>query len=151
MSKLKTVTVTLEKTKRKSQPWTFVIDKPGAKSKETKREYYARAWTAKRGALRMLGAWQGRFDGGWYDSNSNDIVFKVSDHTKRKAPAMTAKAKASPKLKIGQKVTVNAGVCGEQTAKITGFTRHGDARVNITSGKHKGHEGYWPITDITTK
>lgn len=79
MSKLKVVTVTLEKTRRKSQPWTFVIDKPGAKAKETKREYYARKWTAMRGAMRQLKG---------YDCVAK---FYTIDRTKRQAPAMKAK------------------------------------------------------------
>lgn len=52
----KSVIVTIQKTKRKSQPYLFTVDKPGPAGKETKKEYYARPFTAKRGALRQLQA-----------------------------------------------------------------------------------------------
>ena len=54
------VIVTVKKTNRKgSQVYTYTIDKPGKAAKETKREYYTRAFTAWRGALRQLGAFKG--------------------------------------------------------------------------------------------
>ena len=48
--------VYLREGRHATQPWTFTIDRPGAPSKETKSERYARLFTAKRGALRMLKA-----------------------------------------------------------------------------------------------
>lgn len=60
MSKLKPVIVTITKTKHKSQPYVFTIDVPGPQGKETKCERYASAKSAKRGALRKLGAWAGK-------------------------------------------------------------------------------------------
>ena len=50
--------VYLKKGRHKTQPWTFIIDEPGVGPVSTKRERYARKFTAKRGALRMLGAVQ---------------------------------------------------------------------------------------------
>ncbi len=52
----KPVYVYLKKGRHKTQPWTFIIDEPGVGPVTTKRERYARKFTAKRGALRMLGA-----------------------------------------------------------------------------------------------
>ena len=51
------ILVTIKKDKHASQPFTFLIDKPGPAKKETKRERYTRKWNAKLGALRSLGAW----------------------------------------------------------------------------------------------
>lgn len=56
MSKRKPVIVTITKTRRKSQPFTFSIDLPGSAGKQTKAEYYTRSFTCKMGALRQLGA-----------------------------------------------------------------------------------------------
>lgn len=50
------ILVTITRSKHPTQPWTFSIDKPGPQGKETKRERYTRKATAKRGALRQLGA-----------------------------------------------------------------------------------------------
>ncbi len=50
----KPVYVYLKKGRHKTQPWTFTIDEPGVGPVTTKRERYARKFTAKRGALRML-------------------------------------------------------------------------------------------------
>jgi hypothetical protein len=57
MSKIKPVYVYLKETRHKTQPWTFIIDRPGPQNKETKAERYATAWSAKRGAIRKLGAY----------------------------------------------------------------------------------------------
>ena len=54
----KPVYVYLKKGRHRTQPWTFIIDEPGVGPVSTKRERYARKFTAKRGALRMLGAVQ---------------------------------------------------------------------------------------------
>jgi hypothetical protein len=54
----KPVYVYLKKGRHRTQPWTFIIDEPGVGPVTTKRERYARKFTAKRGALRMLGAVQ---------------------------------------------------------------------------------------------
>lgn len=68
------IIVTIVKGKHATQPFTYTIDKPGPASKETKRERYTRKATAKRGALRSLGAeynddgyWEANVGGGkWY-------------------------------------------------------------------------------------
>jgi hypothetical protein len=52
----KSIIVRLKKTKHKTQSWVFEIDMPGAANKQTKNERYATKWSAKRGALRQLGA-----------------------------------------------------------------------------------------------
>jgi hypothetical protein len=52
----KPVYVYLKKGRHRTQPWTFIIDEPGVGPVKTKRERYARKFTAKRGAQRMLGA-----------------------------------------------------------------------------------------------
>lgn len=70
------ITVTIKKDKHATQPFTYLIDKPGPAKKETKRERYTRKATAKRGALRSLGAewndeynyWEANIGGGkWYE------------------------------------------------------------------------------------
>ena len=48
------IVVTIKEGRHKTQPWSFVINRPGPQNKETKSERYARLFTAKRGALRML-------------------------------------------------------------------------------------------------
>jgi hypothetical protein len=53
---MKPIIVTVTETRHKSQPWKFVIDKPGPKAKETKHERYATASSAVRGAMRVIGA-----------------------------------------------------------------------------------------------
>ena len=52
----KPVYVYLKKGRHRTQPWTFIVDEPGVGPVTTKRERYVRKYTAKRGALRMLGA-----------------------------------------------------------------------------------------------
>ena len=54
MSNLKPIYVTLKETRRKTQPWSFSIDRPGPQKKETKAEWYATMWSAKRGAAYNL-------------------------------------------------------------------------------------------------
>lgn len=54
--KLKPVIITITKTRRKTQPFTFSIDMPGNAAKQTKAEYYTRSTTARTGALRQIGA-----------------------------------------------------------------------------------------------
>ena len=54
MSNLKPIYVTLKETRRKTQPWSFSIDRPGPQKKETKAEWYATMWSAKRGAAYKL-------------------------------------------------------------------------------------------------
>lgn len=56
MKQPKSINVYLKEGRHATQPWTFVIDRPGAQNKETKSERYARLFTAKRGALRMVNA-----------------------------------------------------------------------------------------------
>lgn len=56
MKQPKSINVYLKEGRHATQPWTFTIDRPGAQKKETKSERYARLFTAKRGALRMIGA-----------------------------------------------------------------------------------------------
>ncbi len=55
-NKPKPVVITITKTRRKTQPFTFSIDMPGNAAKQTKAEYYTRSTTAKTGALRQIGA-----------------------------------------------------------------------------------------------
>lgn len=70
------ITITINKSKHPSQPWTFTIDKPGPASKETKRERYTRKWNAKMGALRSLGAWWN--DEGYWEARVGDVkVYSV--------------------------------------------------------------------------
>ncbi len=57
-SKPKPVIITVTKTRRKTQPFTFSIDMPGNAAKQTKAEYYTRSTTARTGALRQIGAFQ---------------------------------------------------------------------------------------------
>ncbi len=57
-NKPKPVIITVTKTRRKTQPFTFSIDMPGNAAKQTKSEYYTRSTTARTGALRQLGAFQ---------------------------------------------------------------------------------------------
>ncbi len=52
----KPVVITITKTRRKMQPFTFSIDMPGNAAKQTKAEYYTRSTTARTGALRQIGA-----------------------------------------------------------------------------------------------
>jgi hypothetical protein len=66
MSKIKPIIVTIKETRRKKQPWSFTIDRPGPKQKETKAEWYVTAWSAKRGAKRMLGAIHSLSGGHYY-------------------------------------------------------------------------------------
>jgi hypothetical protein len=54
MSKLKPIYVTLKEGRHKTQPWSFVIDRPGPQKGETKRERYVSMWSAKRGAAYKL-------------------------------------------------------------------------------------------------
>ena len=84
--------VYLREGRHATQPWTFTIDRPGAPSKETKSERYARLFTAKRGALRMLGA--EKFDSetgyivGVLDAKRNSVTpvkFYTIRRTKKKA------------------------------------------------------------------
>ena len=62
--KPKPVIITITKTRRKTQPFTFSIDMPGNAAKQTKAEYYTRSTTARTGALRQLSAFQ-NVDGSW--------------------------------------------------------------------------------------
>lgn len=55
MSKKKPVVVTINKTRHKTQPYTFVVD-DGRGPDLTVRERYTRSNGAKRGALRALNA-----------------------------------------------------------------------------------------------
>lgn len=69
------VIVTVKKTNRKgNQRYTFSIDKPGKASKETKREYYTRPYTAWRGALRQVG---GIKTGQGYECVINNRVYQI--------------------------------------------------------------------------
>jgi hypothetical protein len=51
------VLITVKRTKRKTQPYTFTINKPGGAPVETAAEYYSTKRSAIRGALRKLDAW----------------------------------------------------------------------------------------------
>ena len=62
-NKPKPVVITITKTRRKTQPFTFSIDMPGNAAKQTKAEYYTRSTTARTGALRQIGAIY--IDHGW--------------------------------------------------------------------------------------
>ncbi len=68
------INVELKKGKHPTQPYTFTINKPGPAGKETKKERFATTKTAKRGAMRQLGCWNG--------SVANDQVLMVDgkDH-----------------------------------------------------------------------
>lgn len=57
MSKKKPILVILKKTRHKSQPWTFIIDRPGKAPVNEVRERYTSRRAAHRGALRNLGLW----------------------------------------------------------------------------------------------
>jgi len=70
--KPKPVIITITKTRRKTQPFTFSIDMPGNAAKQTKAEYYTRSTTARTGALRQLSAFQN-----WGGSWSVDIKGRV--------------------------------------------------------------------------
>ena len=50
------IVVTIKEGRHATQPWTFTVNRPGPQNKETKSERYARLYTAKRGALRMVNA-----------------------------------------------------------------------------------------------
>ena len=57
---MKPIYIKLKKGRHKTQPWTFEVDRPGPKAKQTKRERYVEQWSAYRGAIRQLGLkWQG--------------------------------------------------------------------------------------------
>lgn len=60
----KPVIITVTKTRRKSQPFTFSIDLPGNAAKQTKNEYYTRSTTARTGALRQIDAF--KEGGAWF-------------------------------------------------------------------------------------
>lgn len=51
----KPIAVTLKETKHATQPWTVEIDHPGRREPYRMKQRYARAFTAKRGALRNIG------------------------------------------------------------------------------------------------
>lgn len=78
MSKPKDITVYLRCEKRKKQPWTFTIDDIGASPNMKAQKRYATKFSAERGALRQLGAW---------DSQSNRPV------TRNGVPVVTIKGK----------------------------------------------------------
>jgi hypothetical protein len=70
--------VTIDNSKHATQPWTFVIDRPGPAKKESKRERYATPWSAKRGARRMLGEQN--------LSTAEGVIFFTDPKTGRKIP-----------------------------------------------------------------
>lgn len=77
-----TIKVTITKSKRKGTPYSYTIDKPGRAAKETKREWYTRRSTAKRGALRSLGA-QWNDDGYWEaPAGSKGVWYRIEFNTK---------------------------------------------------------------------
>lgn len=51
------VLITIKKSRHKSQPYTYTIDKPGGAPLETAAERYATKRNAIKGALRRLGAY----------------------------------------------------------------------------------------------
>lgn len=83
----KSINVYLREGRHATQPWTFVIDRPGSPNKETKSERYARLFTAKRGARRMLGAWkeQGGACFVEHKGKSRPVTFYVIRRKKTKA------------------------------------------------------------------
>ena len=66
IKKPKPVIITVTKTRRKTQPFTFSIDMPGNAAKQTKAEYYTRSTTARTGALRQIGAWRSILFKRWF-------------------------------------------------------------------------------------
>lgn len=87
----KSIIVRLKKTRHKSQPWTFEIDMPGPQSKQTKRERYSTRWSAKRGALRQLGAVEVMRPGNWIVRNKKgkDIPVTVILDARKLTKAVT--------------------------------------------------------------
>lgn len=78
----KPIIITIKKGKHKTQPYTFDIDRTGPAKGETKKERYTTPFSAKRGALRMLGAnfrdevIKGKPVKQWYSDQGIPIVFK---------------------------------------------------------------------------
>lgn len=60
----KSIVVTIKKTKHAKQPYLVTIDRPGKGPNDRIIERYSQSGTAKRGALRMLKAYRGRFGTG---------------------------------------------------------------------------------------
>lgn len=60
----KSIVVTIKKTKHAKQPYLVTIDRPGKGPNARIIERYSQSGTAKRGALRMLKAYRGRFGTG---------------------------------------------------------------------------------------
>jgi hypothetical protein len=60
----KSIVVTIKKTKHAKQPYLVTIDRPGKGPNSRIIERYSQSGTAKRGALRMLKAYRGRFGTG---------------------------------------------------------------------------------------
>jgi hypothetical protein len=63
------IVVTIKEGRHATQPWTFTVNRPGPQAKETKSERYARLYTAKRGAKRMLGTYTQNQVGVYADHN----------------------------------------------------------------------------------
>ena len=79
MSKKKPILVILKKTRHKTQPWTFIIDKPGKAPVSELRERYTTRRAAHRGALRNLGIWDstpGALNAGPHFVGSTPVVFQ---------------------------------------------------------------------------
>jgi DNA polymerase IIIc chi subunit len=85
------IVVTIKEGRHATQPWTFTVNRPGPQSKETKSERYARLFTAKRGALRVIDAWKTYIDRGWgYEAKHNGKFVPVTFYIIRRK---TTKAK----------------------------------------------------------
>lgn len=100
----KSINVYLREGRHATQPWTFTIDRPGSQNKETKSERYARLFTAKRGAKRMLGAWPTIVNGQWVTAAKNNgkdttVTFYVIRRKKTKSKLASITFDTTTKLK----------------------------------------------------
>ena len=68
------IVVTIKEGRHATQPWTFTVNRPGPQNKETKSERYARLFTAKRGALRMVKGYRMDYTGGFEAVNNGKFV-----------------------------------------------------------------------------
>jgi hypothetical protein len=79
------IVVTIKEGRHATQPWTFTVNRPGPQSKETKSERYARLFTAKRGALRMVNA--SPLSGGYAVPGPNGKIIPVTFYIIRRKKA----------------------------------------------------------------
>lgn len=66
MARKAEIVITFKKGRHKTQPWTFIIDRPGKNPMVTARERYVTYTTARRGALRMVGVYDGFTTNEWW-------------------------------------------------------------------------------------